>query len=239
MAGHGIRSVRQGAAPGRHLGRNHCDDTGAAPARSDPQVAAELLQAGPHGRDADAEPDRSIWPGRGCHAVSVVGDADGQISGHDSGIDRHVRGAGVPMHVGESLLHHAQDRPLHVRRQLVDLLRNPDRGDKLRPLHEAFGKVPHRGLESVLLQVRWMQQVGEDAQLPQRLGEQTLDLSQDLPARRALPDLGLRARQSEVRRHEVLRRRGMQLAGDTLPLLLLKGEQWPGQCADLLFAPVT
>lgn len=171
--------------------------------------------------------------------MSVVADADGQISGHGSGIDRHVRGAGVPMHVGEGLLHHAQDRPLHVRRQLVDLLRNPDLGDKLRPLHEAFGKVPHRGLESVLLQVRWMQQAGDDAQLPQRLGEQRLDLSQDLPARRALPDPGLRARQSEVRRHEVLRRRGMQLAGDTLPLLLLKGEQWPGHCADLLFAPVT
>ena len=60
----------------------------------------------------------------------------------------------MAMHVGERLLHHAQDRPLEFRRQVVNLLRNPDPGDEPRPPREALGKIPQRGLEAVLRQVR-------------------------------------------------------------------------------------
>ena len=55
---------------------NHRDDPGATPTRPDPQVAAELLQAGMHARNADAEPDRSVGSDRAGHAVPVVPDAD-------------------------------------------------------------------------------------------------------------------------------------------------------------------
>ena len=78
-----------------------------------------------------------------------------------------------------------------------------------------------------------MQQVGEDAQFPQRLGEQALDLRQGPAACRDLRDRSLQAGEPQVCRHEVLRRRVVQLAGNALPFLFLEDEQLPGQFADL------
>ena len=47
----------------------------------------------------------------------------------------------MPMNVGESLLHHTQDRPLEFRGKIVDLLRNPDPGNEARAPGEALGEV--------------------------------------------------------------------------------------------------
>ena len=77
----------------------------------------------------------------------------------------------MPINVGKGLLHHAQDRPLKVWRQLVNLLRNSDPGDQPRSPRKAFGEIPQCGLEAILRQVRGMQQIGENAQFPERFAK--------------------------------------------------------------------
>ena len=73
-----------------------------------------------------------------------------------------------------------------------------------------------------------MQQIREYPQFPQRFGELLVDLCEGRARRDGCNDRSLDPFEPQMRSHEVLRRGIVQLAGDALPLFLLKREQLIG-----------
>ena len=111
----------------------------------------------------------------------------------------------MPMNVGESFLHHAQDCPLQFRGKIVDLLRNADPGNEAGAPGEAFGEVPQGGLQAVICQIRRVQQIREYPQFSKRLPELLVDLCERITGDDGCNDRLFEPFERQLRSHEVLR----------------------------------
>ena len=90
-----LRAFSMGLPMAVCIERRYCDHTGPILACPDYEVAAELLQAGPHACNTDAEPDWPIGPDRTYDPMPVVADANDQVPRHNTRVHRHLRSISI------------------------------------------------------------------------------------------------------------------------------------------------
>ena len=222
----------------RHLG----DNDRPAATHGHAERAAELAEPLTHARDPDAERVGCGADGRGrplgfpTAQAPAVHDLQGDLRTIARQLDRRRGASGVAVDVGEALLRDAEKGDLDVEREAPDLLLFDEVDGDPATADEAVDEPAERGGQSGLVQERWMQDVGERANLPRRLLDERRALGEQLLGQRVryrLPPVNLF--EIEPKRQEVLRRAVVEIASDPPAFVVLHPKQSAGELAEREF----
>ena len=204
---------------------------------ADPQPSAQLSETHPDAADANAGARRSLTGGQhAADALSVVGNNDMQSSAKAPHVDGHPRGRSVPVGVGQSFLHDAQDRSLHKRWVLGVLAVHSNLAEQPRTIGEAADVGRQRVVQALLLQGQWMHEIAEGRS---SLIASCNELSAVATAFSRLPPVLLaHGAQDKACGDEVLHCRVVKLQRDAAPFLLLNGEKALRKPVRLAFYPL-